>query len=287
MKKSKIFLTAFAALLAAGAVTYAANEVSNTKVRLSSYEYASENLPVGFDGFRILFVSDLHNAPFSEQIARYIEKERPDITVLGGDMIQLPESDLYECLKLVRLTKDITDFYAITGNHEMQHKDLWLILEQLEQAGVCMIDSRDESIWRGDDKINLAGLADPGVDELRDKDAARARETVAQILADDRGVFTVLVSHRATLYPNLKDLDIDLILSGDCHGGIIRLPFVGGIIGSERHGFLPEYEYGFYREDGGAAMIVSGGCDKNPKKKRFFNPPEVVLVTLKTAEPAN
>ena len=27
-------------------------------------------------------------------------------------------------------------------------------------------------------------------------------------------------------------------------------------------------------------MIVSGGCDQNPNKKRYFNPPEVVLITL-------
>lgn len=87
--------------------------------------------------------------------------------------------------------------------------------------------------------------------------------------------------HRAGLYPEIKDTGVDLILSGDMHGGIIRLPFVGGLIGKRMQGdILPKYEYGFIQEDNASAMIVSGGCDKNPEKKRYFNPPEVVLVTL-------
>ena len=95
-------------------------------------------------------------------------------------------------------------------------------------------------------------------------------------------LFTILLSHRANLYPDIKDTGVDLILSGHFHGGIIRLPFLGGIIGNDEEGdLLPKYEYGMIKEGDSATMIVSGGCDKNPKKRRFFNPPEVLLITLK------
>ena len=97
-----------------------------------------------------------------------------------------------------------------------------------------------------------------------------------------RDDFSILLSHRADIYPGIKDTGADLILSGHLHGGIVRLPFLGGIIGkNEKKSFFPYYEYGFYKEDDCAAMIVSGGCDKNPQKRRFFNPPEILLITLK------
>ena len=44
---------------------------------------------------------------------------------------------------------------------------------------------------------------------------------------------------------------------------------------------FPKYSYGFIKEGSSSAMIVSGGCDKNPQKKRVFNQPELVLITLK------
>ena len=97
----------------------------------------------------------------------------------------------------------------------------------------------------------------------------------------DADTFSILLSHRADLYPDIKDTGVDLILSGHLHGGIVRLPFVGGLIDKDKKvSISSEYEYGVYKEDGNATMIVSGGCDKNPKKRRIFNPPEVLVITL-------
>lgn len=263
------------------AALYVHNERENERVHLVQYDFVSERLPAEFNGYRILLISDLHNAPFSQQITDHIAQVRPDITVFTGDMVQLPGWDMTEVLNIVNTSKDITDFYAVTGNHEAQ-KHLWDITSTLEKNGVCMVESRDVTLHKDGAEINLAGLADPMTDQVDDAQMEKIQETLDHILGNNQDMFTVLLSHRANLYPGIKDCGADLILSGHLHGGIIRLPFIGGIIGEKNHSILPKYEYGFYKEGGSAAMIVSGGCDKNPKKKRFFNPPEVVLVTLKT-----
>lgn len=284
MKKTVGILIAAAAVAAAAAGTYFINEHNNNIVALTDYEFESAEIPQEFDGFTVMVISDLHNAPFSEQIAEYIKNEQPDITVFTGDMVQLPDSDLSECRAIVEAADGLTEFYGVTGNHEMQNEKLWQIVEELEDMGVCMVESRDESIKIGDAEINLAGLADPGMNIIDKDDGEEICETAEKILGNNEDMFNILLCHRSVLYPYIKDSGADLIISGDLHGGIIRLPFIGGIIGGDGLIDLPEYEYGFIKEGESAAMIVSGGCDKNPRKKRFFNQPEVLMITLKAKQ---
>ena len=76
---------------------------------------------------------------------------------------------------------------------------------------------------------------------------------------------------RASLYPRIKNLPVDLIISGHLHGGIIRLLFIGGIIGDEEKRILPDYTSGVYKEgDDAAEMIVSRGCDNRDDRKGDF-----------------
>lgn len=63
-------------------------------------------------------------------------------------------------------------------------------------------------------------------------------------------------------------------MSGHIHGGIIRLPIVGGILSPERK-FFPKYSLGEYKK-GKTHMIVSAGIGKF----RLFNPSEVVEIIL-------
>ena len=99
-------------------------------------------------------------------------------------------------------------------------------------------------------------------------------------LYDDADCFSILACHRANLYPFFKDLNTNLMLSGHLHGGIVRLPGLGGIVG-ENMELHPDYTYGEY-DEGHTKMIVSRGCDYNLLKMRVFNGPEVLLVTLRS-----
>lgn len=78
-----------------------------------------------------------------------------------------------------------------------------------------------------------------------------------------------------TEYP---ELPADLILSGHAHGGLIRLPGVGGLIGTDRSLF-PDYDGGLY-ENGNYTMIVSRGLGNSVSIPRLFNRPEIVSITL-------
>ena len=121
--------------------------------------------------------------------------------------------------------------------------------------------------------------------------------------------FTLLLAHNPAYFPAYADWGADLTLSGHVHGGLIRLPFVGGLLAPEVKLF-PNYDAGVYTAEGtgtrsrqgeegegepiqteanGAdaqaestarAMIVSRGLGNSGPLLRVFNPPEVVVVTL-------
>lgn len=261
---------------------YFYNEYLNSHVKLTKYNYRNEALPEPFDGFKIFVISDLHNAPFSDQIIDLIKETKPDMIAFTGDMVQLPDSDISEAIKISEAFKGKIPTYAVSGNHESQNKDYWDIYDEFYYStNAFWLEGYKEKIKRDGIAISILGIADPEHDELTTDDYNKIREKINEELGS-RSSFSILLSHRADIYPQIKNTGVDLILSGHLHGGIIRLPFVGGLLGKGGAVTFPEYEYGVFSEGDGATMIVSGGCDKNPDKMRIFNQPEVVLITLES-----
>ena len=283
MRILRRILVIFALVIVALLLLLFLNDKANQKVRITRYTYSDKEIPAPFDGCKIMMISDLHNADFSEDIIKHIEKEKPDYVVITGDMVQLPDSSLENTIKIAEaVTKMNIPIYAVSGNHDRQCGKYEELLEILWTYDVYMLEYDSVRFEKDGESIVLMGIQDPRHDIVPDEKIAAIRGNIKNQLSRRKDYFTILLSHRADLYPLIKDTGVDLILSGHMHGGIIRLPFVGGIIGgNEKNSIFPDYEYGVYKEDENATMIVSGGCDKNPAKRRFFNPPEILLITLK------
>ena len=283
MKKAiKYSLVCICILIVSALVLWFVNQQLNEKVHLTEYTYTDKGIPASFDGTRILFLSDMHNASFVDDIIGYTKEIQPDFMVITGDMAQLPDTDISETLKIAEKLKEMNvPVYAVSGNHERQGGDYERIIDELWAADVYMLENGSVQLEKNGEKITLVGIKDPRHDEITEYKKKVIKENIAYELSKYPDNFSILLSHRADIYPILKDTGVNLILSGHLHGGIIRLPFVGGIIGKgEDDAYLPSYEYGVVKSGDSATMIVSGGCDKNPQKKRVFNPPELVVVTL-------
>ena len=69
------------------------------------------------------------------------------------------------------------------------------------------------------------------------------------------------------------------MLSGHVHGGIIRLPFLGGVI-SPALILFPKYDGGKY-DIADKTLILSRGLGTHSIPVRMFNPGEMVLIDLK------
>ncbi len=240
----------------------------------------SETLPESFDGFRIVELTDLHGAEFGENNAKLVEQVRscePDLIALTGDFVE-NAAQLQVTLTLARSLTEIAPVYYVTGNHEWASGLAEELMASLESKGVCCMRNQYEILERDGASLLLVGVEDPNsyADlELPDQVVARAQ-------AEHPNLWTLLLAHRNYWVEQYPSLPVDLILCGHSHGGVVRLPFIGGLMNEDRSLF-PEYDAGIY--DGERfRMFVSVGLGQTRYFPRLLNNPEIACITLKTVD---
>lgn len=268
-----------AVVLIAGVFIY--NCCINKSVVVTSYSVTSEKLPEEFDGYSIMVISDYHNAVFWKDISDKVNKHHPDMVLFTGDLTQLHRNYTDNLKKLIENINYSPKKYFISGNHESMSVNYNELMEKIEGFGLENIDDKDVKIYDKNKKsyIKLIGLKDPVVEDVVIRYNQDKIERMAELVdyKSEKDEFVITALHRANLFPYFTETNSSLILSGHLHGGIIRIPGLGGLISDE--GLWPQYDAGKFVENG-VTMIVSRGCDYNLDKMRFFNRPEILMVTL-------
>lgn len=257
---------------------------SNTAVELNTYQIYSPKLPNAFDGYRIAHVSDLHNAEIGEDnqiLLTMLRDAQPNIIVITGDLIDSRSTDIELALAFAEEAAKIAPCYYVTGNHESRIANYETLKAGLVQRRVVVLEDESLNIMYAGEEITLIGVNDPSFhNDDAVSDSASMTNKLAQITRQIDS-YTVLLSHRPDLFDVYAESHVDLVLSGHAHGGQFRLPFVGGLI-APNQGLFPEYDAGLYTSQE-TSMIVSRGIGNSLFPFRFNNPPEVILIELKTA----
>lgn len=247
-------------------------------------DVAPERLPAEFDGYKIVHLSDLHGHEYgegSEKLLGLVRGEAPDLIVVTGDLID-QEGQLEMVPALAKGLAAIAPTYYVTGNHEWATAGGTGTVKELKsllsQCGVAVLSNRYEVIDRAGGKIALAGVDDPN----GYADQTTPEELYARIQAEAPGLFTLLLAHRNDHFGRYANAGYDFVMSGHGHGGIVRLPFAGGLLGTDRR-FFPPWTSGVYTV-GRSTLFVSRGLGNNTvpfKGFRIFNRPELAVVTLR------
>lgn len=275
-RKRRAVLTVAAIILAMAAALLWLIYDSSENLQVTSYDISSSRLPSGFDGFRIVQLSDLHGAQFGEdgkELADTVSALSPDIIALTGDFVT-DEGDLDAVRKLVAELVRICPVYFISGNHEFGSGLAQQVREIMENAGVKYLSNEFLTISRGGESIVLAGVEDP-LAYADMPDPAEFAETLREAYPTE---FTVLLGHRNYWIEEYPELPVDIIFCGHAHGGLVRLPGIGGLISTDRTLF-PDYDAGLYETDG-YTLVVSRGLGNSVPIPRILNRPEIVLTTL-------
>lgn len=252
---------------------------SRDDLEISRYEVKSQKLPESFDGFKIVQLSDLHGAEFGEDGMELVEKVKelePDIIALTGDFVT-DEGDLAAVEKLVARLVKLCPVYFISGNHEFGSGLAVKVRNILERAGVKYLSNEYLTISRGEDGILLGGVEDP----LAYADMLSPDELAQKMNDAAPDAFKILLGHRNYWMTEYPELPVDLIFCGHAHGGLIRIPGVGGLIGTDRRLF-PDFDAGQFN-NGRYTLIVSRGLGNSVSIPRVFNRPEIVCVELTRA----
>lgn len=254
---------------------------------------------------RIIQLSDLHDASFgkdNETLIGRISVLKPDIIVTTGDMVDKHDS-VDNVVSLYAKLTEIAPVYCAYGNNE---DDIVYASHMTREELDSMTDGDPEKLKKSDDAFRAA-LEKVGVHVLlNEKASAQIGENTVDIygvlttnpsafwnycedsydgfLNEDTGNLKVLLCHEPYIFETFGEgYWGDLVLCGHTHGGVVRLPYLGGLY-ERKNGLFPEkkpddtYIAGKY-DLSGKTLIVSRGLS-NKGVVRIGNQPELVIIDV-------
>ena len=265
---------------------------SNRYLSVKNYAVKSNKLPASFNGYKIALLTDLHNNSFgnnNDELLKKLEKAAPDLVLLGGDMVSTSDTDYSVFFNLAEKIAKSYDTYFVLGNHEqaLGEERAELFYQSVESLGVKTLDNEMVTLEKTGEKINLYGMwfnLRYYTDRSEDATATEqgyyfGTEAMEEILnAPNKEEFNLLLTHNPLYFETYATWGADLTISGHTHGGMIRIPFKGGVYSPEKT-FFPKYDGGVFVEQN-KTLIVSRGLGNGGMGFRLFNPPELVFITL-------
>ena len=105
------------------------------------------------------------------------------------------------------------------------------------------------------------------------------RKSLTALSPIDPSVFNLLIAHRPEFIEDYAKPGFDLVVSGHCHGGQVRIPFLINGLYAPGQGLFPKYAGGQYQVKD-TTLIISRGLHRVWHLPRVFNRPEAVKITL-------
>jgi uncharacterized protein len=268
--------------------------IDNNRVYVNEVTISHNQLPDQFNHFKILQITDLHGKTFGTNQDRLINKINElefDVIFLTGDYLDDFGDENYKPLEdlLEGLPKEKPIYYVlgnqeVVGNYEFIPHTRIEIMDLLEDYGATHIYPI-QKIEKDDASIFLTGISYKE-EEFKKLNFIPERD------------FNIAVIHRPIDYDvderfkvigKLHETDYNISIAGHTHGGQIRLPFIGAIIGPNNEGlFPPESEiYGLHADNNNRKNFISSGLGNTGPwflQFRLFNPPEIALITLEKEE---
>lgn len=239
--------------------------------------------------YRFVMLSDLHGKSYgknNERLMKAIDRINPEGIYIAGDMITAKlGKDFDRTAAFIRRLSEKYPVYYGSGNHEYRmeiypkkYKDMSARYEaSITGAGIERLKNRKVIVKNRN--IAVYGIE---IDKEFYKKLHVPKMTGAYIEKKlgkpDKERFNILIAHNPSYFPAYAAYGADLVLAGHVHGGIARLPLLGGVISPSLRLF-PKYDGGRY-EEGESVMILGRGLGTHTIPVRFFNPGELVEIVV-------
>jgi len=258
---SPIFVIAF--FLSIYGVWNALNpEIKNISVSIP-------NLPKSWQGKKIIQLSDVHlghiyREKFIEKIVAKVNKEKPEIVVITGDLFDGMDGNLSSLTKPLDNIQTKKGVFFVTGNHETYLG--------LENTFTALKNSPIKTLH--DEVVDVSGLKIIGIsypDRNEKKDVVKILESLKK---DYFGQPNILLYHTPTNISEIKSQGINLELCGHTHvGQIFPFNLITKLI-------YRGYDHGLF-EMGNYTLYTSNGAGTWGPTMRIGNTPEIMVITLR------
>lgn len=287
MKKMllKIVLGVLLAAVLASAVSAV---VCSRELKVTEYD-------VDIDGLtspaRVVVISDLHSREYGEDnstLLALIAAQHPDAVFAVGDMINrsADEEDILQFLELLVKLQEIAPVYYSPGNHEsdyMTDRDSGL-LGRVSATGVTVLLDEYVETQLGGSTVRIGGTMghyyryEWSEEQKNDPPDYAMQEEIGS--TDVPSIVLMHMPENMIADSARKNWNADLYISGHTHGGVVRLPLIGGLV-APTQGLFPKYDQGFFTVDGRLKLIITSGLAGYGPIPRIFNRPEICVINLK------
>lgn len=238
------------------------------------YTINDEEIPSGFDGMKIVHVSDIHynraiNIDKLESIVKEINLINADIVVFTGDLVDkdmvLIDNDYDKLTEVFSKINVKYGKYAVLGNHDYKNMDE--VIKVFTDSGFKYLENSYDIIYNeNNEKIFIGGIGNVSyrLDNL-DK-------TMEYFNSNNDIDYKIMLVHEPDISDEIIDnYDVSLILAGHSHNGQVRLPIIGSI-------YTPPYAKNYYDEYyivDGTKIYISSGIGVSSVNYRLWNRPSI------------
>lgn len=211
-----------------------------------------------------------------DKYLQMIQKQNPDILLLAGDMT-VKNGKRTDCvIEFLKGIRSIAPVYYAPGNHEIRMPEYESFIRAVQNLGIHYLSNATEKL----DEMDIYGLDLPEYwyHKFWEKRNFSKEEVEKLLGSPKKDTFSILIAHNPEYFPYYAAWGADLTVSGHIHGGIMRLPWIGGVISPSLRLF-PKYDSGEFEENG-KKMILSRGMGLHHIKLRFFNRPEISVIKI-------
>ena len=239
-------------------------------------------------GIRLAVLADLHNCMLEDMGRRLfheVDKEHPDLVMIAGDIVDsIKGSDPTCAMKLLGLIHERYPVIYGMGNHEKKilkgeylHRERAQLIRGLKEAGLKILSDSYRYIDDTGIKVSCLDLdlSYFGRGVFKPLSAEQIEEHIGEL---ERDRFNILIAHDPQYFAAYSDYGSDLVISGHMHGGIIRIPYLGGLV-SPKLRLFPKYDAGYF-ERKASKMLVSKGLGCHTIQLRINDPTELMIVDL-------
>jgi predicted MPP superfamily phosphohydrolase len=275
-----------------GCVLYGAT-AGITRFDVKEVTYSHPRLPKGFDGYRIVQLSDIHTGSWvgnQKAIAELVERVnalQPDLILFTGDLVNQRAVELEGFQSILAGLHARDGVYSVLGNHDYGRYYHWKSpadeaanLDSLRakerEMGWTLLDNDHRILRHHGDSIRLAGVGNYDDRHLAVHSAPHSDLHKALAGVDSDSLFTILMSHNPLHWRSqvLPESHVRLTLAGHTHG--MQVILFGHSLASLLY---PEWR-GMYTE-GDRSLYVNIGIGFVGLPLRFGAWPEITLFTLR------
>lgn len=237
----------------------------------------------------LLLLSDLHNKRYgkkNQRLAETIRNLSADAILVAGDMYTSKSGGGFDAaVELFEQIAGKCPIYYANGNHEHKtrvhndvfgtmYEDYWKEMDKLGIRPLC-----NEHVWLPEYGMDICGLEIGREYFKRLRKQPFAERYLEQTIGTPRkDACQVLIAHNPDYFPEYAEWGADVVVSGHVHGGVVRLPWLGGVLSPALHLF-PKYDGGLFREKG-AFMVLGRGLGMHTIPVRMWNPGELPVIHL-------